>query len=95
MLQVRSIPIRKDDEVLIVRGTSKKTEGKVTQVYRRKYIIQVAGVTKDKANGAFQDPALRRGMFGPLVGGTGNPAYVLCIVYVQGNPSSWACSRRT
>lgn len=29
---VRSIPVRKDDEVLIVRGKYKGREGKVTQV---------------------------------------------------------------
>lgn len=53
VFQVRSIPLRKDDEVLVVRGSLKNREGKVTQVYRRKYIVQVAGLTKDKANGAF------------------------------------------
>ena len=31
-LQVRSMPIRKDDEVLIVRGKDKGKEGKVVQV---------------------------------------------------------------
>lgn len=30
--QARSIPVRKDDEVLIVRGKYKGREGKVTQV---------------------------------------------------------------
>ena len=29
---VRSVPIRKDDEVQVVRGTYKNREGKVTQV---------------------------------------------------------------
>lgn len=33
-LQARSIPVRKDDEVLIVRGKYKGREGKVTQVSR-------------------------------------------------------------
>jgi large subunit ribosomal protein L26e len=46
------MPIRKDDEVTIVRGSMKNREGKVTQVYRRRYIIQVAGLVKEKANGA-------------------------------------------
>jgi ribosomal protein uL24 len=32
LLQVRSMPIRKDDEVLIVRGKNKGKEGKVVQV---------------------------------------------------------------
>ena len=49
---VRSVPIRKDDEVLIVRGTHNKLSGKVTTVYRRKYVIHVEKITKDKPNGA-------------------------------------------
>ncbi|KAF9918794.1 60S ribosomal protein L26A [Lobosporangium transversale] len=48
----RSIPIRKDDEVLIVRGTYKGREGKVVQVYRRKWVIHVERVNREKANGA-------------------------------------------
>lgn len=49
--QVRSIPIRKDDEVEIVRGSNKGSEGKVTSVYRLKYQIHVERVTRDKASG--------------------------------------------
>ncbi|CAK7209529.1 60S ribosomal protein L26A [Sporothrix curviconia] len=48
---VRSIPIRKDDEVQIVRGSHKDKEGKVTSVYRLKYVIHVERVTRDKASG--------------------------------------------
>ncbi|KAK3906451.1 translation protein SH3-like domain-containing protein [Staphylotrichum tortipilum] len=48
---VRSIPIRKDDEVQIVRGLNKDKEGKVTSVYRLKYAIHVERVTRDKATG--------------------------------------------
>ncbi|RYP54052.1 hypothetical protein DL768_001054 [Monosporascus sp. mg162] len=48
---VRSIPIRKDDEVEIVRGSNKGREGKVTSVYRLKYQIHVERVTRDKASG--------------------------------------------
>jgi len=33
---VRSIPVRKDDEVQVVRGTYKGREGKIIQVYRKK-----------------------------------------------------------
>jgi len=51
LLQVRSIPIRKDDEVTIVRGLNKDKEGKVTSVYRLKYVIHVERVTRDKATG--------------------------------------------
>ncbi|KAI5862392.1 putative 60S ribosomal protein L26-1 [Durotheca rogersii] len=48
---VRSIPVRKDDEVTIVRGTNKGREGKVTSVYRLKYQIHIERVTRDKASG--------------------------------------------
>eukprot|EP01036_Dinobryon_divergens_P026498 gene26498-35161_t len=48
---VRSIPIRKDDEVKVLRGTFKGKEGKVTEVYRRKYVIHVERCTRDKSNG--------------------------------------------
>ncbi|KAI0831250.1 translation protein SH3-like domain-containing protein [Trametes gibbosa] len=50
--QTRSIPIRKDDEVRIVRGKYKGREGKVTQVYRKKWVIHVDRVQRDKSNGA-------------------------------------------
>jgi len=49
---VRAVPIRKDDEVLVVRGTYKNRDGKVTQVYRRKYVIHVERISKEKNNGA-------------------------------------------
>lgn len=49
--QVRSIPIRKDDEVTIVRGSNKGREGKVTSVYRLKYVIHVERVSREKTNG--------------------------------------------
>jgi ribosomal protein uL24 len=48
---VRSLPIRKDDEVKIVRGTFKGRDGKVTQVYRRKYVIHVERINREKNNG--------------------------------------------
>ncbi|KAK9240525.1 60S ribosomal protein [Lipomyces kononenkoae] len=50
--KVRSLPIRKDDEISVVRGAYKGKEGKVTQVYRLKYIIQVEKLTKDKVDGS-------------------------------------------
>merc|ERR1719409_685980 len=49
---VRSIPIRKDDEVTVVRGLYKNREGKVTSCYRKKYVIHVERITREKANGA-------------------------------------------
>ncbi|RSH81802.1 uncharacterized protein EHS24_007994 [Apiotrichum porosum] len=48
----RSIPVRKDDEVLIVRGKYKGREGKVTQVYRKKWVIHVDQVHVEKSNAA-------------------------------------------
>mmetsp|Transcript_45254 Transcript_45254/g.125566 ORF Transcript_45254/g.125566 Transcript_45254/m.125566 type:complete len:138 (+) Transcript_45254:104-517(+) len=48
---VRAVPIRRDDEVMIVRGHYHDREGKVTQVYRKKWRIHVERVTRDKANG--------------------------------------------
>ncbi|KAL1599760.1 60S ribosomal protein L26A [Paraconiothyrium brasiliense] len=48
---VRSIPIRKDDEIMIVRGTNKGREGKVTSVYRLKYALHINGVVREKSNG--------------------------------------------
>lgn len=46
------MPIRKDDEVLIVRGKYKGREGKVTQVYRKKWVIHVDRVHVEKSNAA-------------------------------------------
>lgn len=48
---VRALPIRKDDEVTIVRGSNKGREGKVTSVYRLKYFIHVERVAREKSNG--------------------------------------------
>ncbi|CAA7034628.1 unnamed protein product [Microthlaspi erraticum] len=48
---VRSMPIRKDDEVQVVRGTFKGREGKVMQVYRRKWVIHIERITREKVNG--------------------------------------------
>eukprot|EP00405_Crypthecodinium_cohnii_P004031 CAMPEP_0194755468 /NCGR_PEP_ID=MMETSP0323_2-20130528/9333_1 /TAXON_ID=2866 ORGANISM="Crypthecodinium cohnii, Strain Seligo" /NCGR_SAMPLE_ID=MMETSP0323_2 /ASSEMBLY_ACC=CAM_ASM_000346 /LENGTH=129 /DNA_ID=CAMNT_0039674535 /DNA_START=104 /DNA_END=493 /DNA_ORIENTATION=+ len=48
---VRSLPIRRDDEVMITRGQFKEREGKVVTVYRKKWCIHVERVTRDKVNG--------------------------------------------
>jgi large subunit ribosomal protein L26e len=48
---VRSIPIRKDDEIQVVRGSNKGREGKITSVYRLKYCIHVNGIVREKSNG--------------------------------------------
>ncbi|ORZ09799.1 translation protein SH3-like domain-containing protein [Absidia repens] len=49
---VRAMPIRRDDEVTVVRGTYKGREGKVVQVYRKKWVIHIERVTREKVNGA-------------------------------------------
>jgi large subunit ribosomal protein L26e len=50
---VRSMPVRKDDEVRIKRGGGKfkGREGKVTACYRLKWVIHVDKVVREKANG--------------------------------------------
>lgn len=48
--RVRSLPIRRDDEVVVVRGSFKGREGKVIACYRRKYVIHVERLTCEKAN---------------------------------------------
>lgn len=42
------MPIRKDDEVVVVRGAFKGREGKIITVYRKKYVIHIEKVTRDK-----------------------------------------------
>lgn len=50
--QVRSMPLRKDDEVMVVRGSGNKNEtGRVIAVYRKKYVVHIQRRTKDKQNG--------------------------------------------
>ena len=49
---VRSMPIRKDDEVVISRGMYKTREGKVTSCFRKKFVVHVERITREKANGA-------------------------------------------
>ena len=49
--------MRKEDEVRIVRGSFKGKEGKVVQVYRKKWVIHVDKVTRDKVNGTFIESA--------------------------------------
>ncbi|XP_036116263.1 60S ribosomal protein L26-like 1 [Molossus molossus] len=48
---VRSMPIRKDHEVQVVRGHYNGQQiGKVVQVYRKKYVIYIEWVQHEKAN---------------------------------------------
>lgn len=55
------MPIRKDDEVQIVRGKFKGREGKVVQVYRRKWVIHVERITFEKMNGKIYHVRFRGG----------------------------------
>merc|ERR1712042_287349 len=50
---VRNMPIRKDDEVQVVRGHYKGQQvGKVVQCYRSKFRIYIERIQREKANGA-------------------------------------------
>merc|ERR1712034_177066 len=50
---VRSIPVRKDDEVVVTRGPFKSgNSGKVMSVYRKKFVLHIERVQREKANGA-------------------------------------------
>lgn len=48
---VRSMPIRIDDEVKIMSGSHKGKHGRVTEVHRRKWVVYVEKVQRDKSNG--------------------------------------------
>merc|ERR1711994_265390 len=50
---VRSTPIRKDDEVQVLRGHYKGQQvGKVVQCYRKKFVVYIERIQREKANGA-------------------------------------------
>ena len=49
--EVRSIPVRKGDQVKVVVGNFKGQEGKVQSVYRRRRCIYIEKVIKEKPNG--------------------------------------------
>ena len=46
------MPIVKGDKVKVLRGNYKGKEGKVVEVYRKKWVIHVEGVTREKVNGS-------------------------------------------
>ena len=48
---IRSLPVRKDDEVLIFRGGQADVKGRVLDVYRRKSCLYVEKAVKYKRNG--------------------------------------------
>ncbi|KAJ2725490.1 60S ribosomal protein L26A [Coemansia sp. Benny D115] len=50
--EVRSIPVRTGDEVIVTRGANKGREGKVVSVYRKKWVIHIDRLVREKSNGA-------------------------------------------
>ncbi|CAG9464064.1 unnamed protein product [Pedinophyceae sp. YPF-701] len=52
---IKRLPIRKDDEVKLVRGKHAKgdqdLQGKVVQVYRKKWVIHIERLAREKSNG--------------------------------------------
>jgi ribosomal protein uL24 len=48
---VRSAPIRKDDEVVVMSGKHKNEKAKVTQVYRKKWCVYLEKKTREKQSG--------------------------------------------
>eukprot|EP00992_Anisonema_acinus_P013273 TRINITY_DN8649_c0_g2_i1.p1 TRINITY_DN8649_c0_g2~~TRINITY_DN8649_c0_g2_i1.p1 ORF type:complete len:164 (-),score=46.50 TRINITY_DN8649_c0_g2_i1:67-504(-) len=48
---VRSLPVRKDDEVKVKRGVHKGRDGKVVACYRKRWVIHIDKITREKANG--------------------------------------------
>ena len=49
--KIRCLPIKRGDEVKILKGKSKGKAGKVVQVYRRRNVIYVDKVNREKQNG--------------------------------------------
>merc|ERR1712174_108178 len=49
---VKSMPIRKDDEVQVMRGKFKNRDAKVLSVYRRRYVIYLENINGEKRSGA-------------------------------------------
>ena len=49
--KIRSLPIKRGDEVKILKGKSKGKSGKVVQVYRKREVIYVDKVNREKQNG--------------------------------------------
>jgi large subunit ribosomal protein L26e len=49
--KIRSLPIKRGDEVKILKGKGKGKTGKVVQVYSKRNVIYVDKVQRDKQNG--------------------------------------------
>lgn len=99
------MPIRKDDEVIVKRGEYKGREGKITAVYRKKFVVHIERITKDKANGEGvcgqrERQQRRRWRLRAQKG----PAFVLAVgpaispsrsPFLQARKSPWASTRPT
>jgi len=48
---VKSIPVRKGDDVTVMRGEYEGRDGKVTRVEPKKLRLYIQGVTREKADG--------------------------------------------
>ena len=46
------MPVVKGDKVKVLRGNHKGKEGKVVEVYRKKWVIHIEGITTEKVNGS-------------------------------------------
>ncbi|MEM7825724.1 MAG: 50S ribosomal protein L24 [Candidatus Aenigmatarchaeota archaeon] len=49
--KTRSLPLRKGDEVEIMRGEFKKKKGKVSRIDTKKYRVYIEGVTRKRTDG--------------------------------------------
>jgi len=49
--KTRSMPLRKGDEVEVMRGEFKKRKGKVLRIDTKKYKVYVEGITRKKTDG--------------------------------------------
>ncbi|CAD6192061.1 unnamed protein product [Caenorhabditis auriculariae] len=49
---IRAIPIRIEDEVVVMRGRHKGNSGRVIRCYRKKFVIHIDKITREKANGS-------------------------------------------
>lgn len=49
---VKSLPVRREDEVMVVRGHYKDSKGKVNTVYRKRWCLYIEKISETKQNGA-------------------------------------------
>ena len=53
---VRSMPVRKDDEVQVVRGHYKGQQvGKVVQCYRKKFVVYIERIQREKVRASVKN----------------------------------------